>query len=205
MRNFTGMGWLVMMVSVVGMVIGSGCAKKSEQESAVLIASDESVPYDYHEDDYDKEDVDKRFGAETIAAAEAKAAMFPNQVAEINQEAERWLKTFDINDIGHVIGNAYNPLDGVYFSFKEIKERNTEAETVSGYDSYTWIATSKAKIGDCPAGSAWRICVSIDCDWSAFRCGLESVKEECRFIQIAPKAIRQPKDFFKTQSNEEPR
>jgi hypothetical protein len=127
------------------------------------------------------------------AELEAKAEAFASASAELEQEAKRWLKSFDIDDMGHVTGNAYKPSDGKYFSFEEHKKKSASEGTVSKYDSYKWTATSKIKIGGCPAKSVWNVGVSVDCDWSAFSYG--TVEQDCRFI--TPEVVRMPEKYFK--------
>jgi len=68
-------------------------------------------------------------------------------VTELGTEAKKWQDAF-VKKGEAVVSNSYKAYDGTYFSFKGVKGK---------WEYYDWIATSKTKIGDCPAKSVWKM------------------------------------------------
>jgi hypothetical protein len=69
--------------------------------------------------------------------AEAKA------MEELEREAKKWQES----------NESYKSIEGKYFTFKGTARRYAE----TGAGDLSWTATSKIKVGNCPAKSVWKM------------------------------------------------
>jgi uncharacterized protein (TIGR02145 family) len=125
------------------------------------------------------------------AAAEAGAKEFAGEIAELEQEVKKWMKSLPLT--GDTNAN-YEASESASFLFKE-KIRRDKNDFPDDENLYrTWTATSKSSIGGCPAGSVWEIGLGVDCDsWSLWSRRIPDMAK-CRFI--IPPIITAPGQFF---------
>ncbi len=157
--------YVVLLILVYPQISAKNEASKAEEEEAKAEA------------------LEAKARAEAFEAAElrakAKAEKKENQLAnnasgattELESVAKKWqidAKTWDEKTYNYKCSYT---VDGQYFSFSSKKHPDEE-----GYMCY-WTATSKIKIGDCPAKSIWKMEYSIG----------EEEGEEFRSNQIPPK------------------
>jgi len=93
------------------------------------------------------------------------------QMSELKQEAEEWIKN----------PRSFETKQGQYYSF-----RSTDESPCTDCGAYAawWQATSKVRIGDCPAGSIWEMRYGADEGGTS---GRNIVPPECK--SITPKPI----------------
>jgi uncharacterized protein (TIGR02145 family) len=103
---------------------------------------------------------------EEKAEAEARA------MEELEREAKKWQ--------GSNVLTPYKSIEGKYFTFKSVARLVTE----TGAGDLSWTATSKMKIGNCPAKSVWKME-----SWheEGKGRGENEIPAECKFI--TPKII----------------
>jgi hypothetical protein len=112
-------------------------------------------------------------------------------IAELEQEAKKWLLLIEIGGVQTEKADSYKTLESQFFSFKATRkieedtinyDDKSEIEVVD--DMIIWTATSKVKIADCPAKSVWEMyyhCDFSDCDWG------HKVPPKCK--SITPKIV----------------
>ena len=92
-------------------------------------------------------------------------------IAELEQEAKKWKNS----------SADYKTRESQFFSFKGIVKMSPG---IYSEDYFNWTATSKAKIGDCPAQSVWEMtsqCSGAGCN------GKNKIPSKCK--SITPKVI----------------
>jgi uncharacterized protein (TIGR02145 family) len=90
--------------------------------------------------------------------------------AELEREAKKWQKNT----------SSYKNTEGEFFSFKKMERSFSETGAVER----VWTATSKIKIGDCPAKSVWEMML-----WAEEGMGIGNNKVPPKCKSITPKAI----------------
>jgi len=106
----------------------------------------------------------------TIVLALFCAVAFAQQEAmeELEREAKKWQGTTNCWE-------PYKPVEGKYFTFKGTEKLIVE----TGACDLSWTATSKMKIGNCPAKSVWKMT-----SWheEGSRTGENETPAECKSI-----------------------
>jgi hypothetical protein len=92
--------------------------------------------------------------------------------AELEREAKKWQESN--------VWEPYKSIEGEYFTFKGTAKRITE----TGAGDLSWTATSKMKIGNCPAKSIWKMTAWHEEGRGA---GENEIPSKCEFL--TPKVI----------------
>jgi len=137
----------------------------------------------------------KEISEETIrkqAAIDSIAALQNAAIVELEQESKKWhnsLKKQAYYNDGPkiVVSHSYKSPKSDFFTYKGTKEGNF-------HDYFIWTATSKIKMGDCPAGSVWRMLWFCEMECSPCECpgGKSEIPSRCR--NITPKSVIEYRD-----------
>jgi len=81
-----------------------------------------------------------------VAYAQQKEKTETEAMEELEREAKKWQGTTNCWE-------PYKPVEGKYFTFKGTEKLIVQ----TGACDLSWTATSKIKIGNCPAKSVWKM------------------------------------------------
>jgi len=119
------------------------------------------------------ERLEEKIGAFAEAEIEAERKKFEeevgNAIPELETEAKNWQNG----------ASKYKAKDGKFFSF------NGKGKEDDNGSNWTWTATSKVSIGDCPANSIWKM--KVECGENGDCYSSNEVSPKCQ--SITPKII----------------
>ena len=121
-------------------------------------------------------------------------------IAEMEREAEVW-----IQDYSQQSANPYKAMESKYFTYRAKIGAKQQIDNWIVISGYSWTATSKMKMGDCPAGSIWEISKRAravhHCGWSELDYGDVNNKVPRGCEAIMPEIITNHKGVPNEQSD----
>jgi hypothetical protein len=112
-----------------------------------------------------------------VAYAQQKEKTETEAMEELEHEAKKWQELTSC-------WTPYKPIENKYFTFKGTEQLMVE----TGACNLSWTATSKIKIGSCPAKSVWKMTGWHEAGMGA---GENETPAECK--SITPKIITEHK------------